>query len=47
MILRKYQSKLMKKEFEKLSVIERDNQLNRFSKFYYNKIKVNNEIKRF
>ena len=36
-----------KREFEKLSIIERDRQLNRFSKFYYNKIKVNNEIKRF
>ena len=36
-----------KKEFEKLLVIERDKQLNRFSKFYYNKIKTNNEIKKF
>ena len=36
-----------KEQFEKLSVIERDNQLNSFSKFYYNKIKANNEIKRF
>jgi peptidyl-prolyl cis-trans isomerase SurA len=46
--IRKSKQKIDKKEeFKKLELLERDRQLNKFSMIYFNKVKINTNVKKF
>ena len=46
--IRKSEKKIDKKEeFKKLELLERDRQLNKFSMIYFNKVKINTNVKKF